>query len=484
MADLVSNITAMAPEVFLVVTALVLLLVGAFGGRRMAGPVNLAIVVALIIAAGLALRDIPNGSLELFGGALVLDHLSTFGKFSALIASALSLWLAHGYLKTENRLSAEFGILVLFASLGMLIMVSANDLLSLYIGVEMQSLSLYVLAASNRDSLRSSESGLKYFVLGALSSGLLLYGASLIYGFSGSLRFEGIAAAATGSGSGSVGLIVGIVFLLCGLAFKISAVPFHMWTPDVYEGAPTPVTTFFSTAPKIAAMVLIARVLFGPFHHLVADWQQVVIALSVLSMCIGYLGAIMQTNIKRLMAYSSIANMGYALIAMASGTVQGLSGLLFYMGLYLITTLGIFACILAMRRSEGMVEQIDDLAGLSRAKPGLALALTALLFSVAGIPPLAGFFGKYFVFMAAVDANLTWLAILGAVASVVGAFVYLRLIKIVWFDEPAEPFVPASFAQISLAGVSALLMLPGAIWLLPALAKWSQIAAAAMFVHG
>ncbi len=482
MADLVSNITAMAPEAFLVATALVLLLVGAFGGRRMAGPVNLAIVVALILAAVLTLRGIPNGSLEMFGGALVLDHLSTFGKFSALIASALSLWLAHGYLKTEDRLSAEFGILVLFASLGMLIMVSANDLLSLYIGVEMQSLALYVLAASNRDSLRSSESGLKYFVLGALSSGLLLYGASLIYGFSGHLRFEGIAAAATGSGS--IGLIVGIVFLLCGLAFKISAVPFHMWTPDVYEGAPTPVTTFFSTAPKIAAIILIARVLFGPFHHLVSDWQQVVIALSVLSMCIGYLGAIMQTNIKRLMADSSIANMGYALIAMASGTAQGLSGLLFYMGLYLITTLGIFACILAMRRSEGMVEQIDDLAGMSRSKPGLALALTALLFSVAGIPPLAGFFGKYFVFMAAVDANLTWLAILGAVASVVGAFVYLRLIKIIWFDEPAESFVPASFAQISLAGISALLMLPGAIWLLPALAKWTQIAAAAMFVHG
>ncbi|MBL4595972.1 MAG: NADH-quinone oxidoreductase subunit NuoN [Robiginitomaculum sp.] len=481
MADLIVNLTALAPEIILVAAALTFLLVGAFGGRKASGPVVLACVVVLFIAAGVVLT-FSSEAKSLFDGALVIDTLSSFGKVSALIAAAFSLLLAHHYLKIEGRLTSEFGILVLFAALGMMIMVSANDLLSMYIGIEMQSLALYVLAASNRDSLRSSESGLKYFVLGALSSGLLLYGASLIYGFTGSLRFDAIAEVA--AQSPSVGLVVGVVFLLCGLAFKISAAPFHMWTPDVYEGAPTPVTTFFSLAPKIAAIVLIARVLFGPFSQMVVDWQQVVIAISVLSMCIGYLGAIMQTNIKRLMAYSSIANMGYALIAMATGTEVGLSGLLFYMGLYLISTLGIFACILAMRRAEGMVEQIDDLAGLSRSKPALALALTALLFSVAGIPPLAGFFGKYFVFLAAVDANLTWLAVLGAVASVVGAFVYLRLIKIIWFDQPGAEFVPMSKVQAGLAGGSALLLLPGAIWLLPALSSWAQIAASSLFING
>lgn len=482
MADLVSSLSAMVPELFLVLCGLSLLMVAAFGGRKLVAPITLTIVLVLLLGAVLVLWTTPEQPVELFGGVLRLDYFSVFGKFSALMAAGLSLLLAYGYLKTEKRLTSEFSILVLFATLGMMIMVSATDLLSLYIGLEMQSLSLYVLAASNRDSLRSSESGLKYFVLGALSSGLLLYGASLIYGFSGTTRFDGIAQAA--AQSSSIGLMVGIVFLLCGLAFKISAAPFHMWTPDVYEGAPTPVTAFFATAPKIAAIILIARILYDPFLSMIADWQQVVIAIALLSMTIGYLGALMQRNIKRLMAYSSIANIGYALIAMATGTMQGLGGLLFYMTLYLITTVGLFACILAMRRAEGMVEQIDDLAGLSRSKPAMALALSLLLFSVAGIPPLAGFFGKYFVFLAAVDANLTWLAIYGAVASVIGAFVYLRLVKIIWFDEPAMPFVPASFSQKGIAIASAVLMLPGAIWLLPALANWTQIAASTLFVHG
>ncbi|MCF6292910.1 MAG: NADH-quinone oxidoreductase subunit NuoN [Robiginitomaculum sp.] len=481
MTDLVFNISLMLPEVFLVLSALILLLLGAFGGRKMTSTVNLAAIVVLVVAAGLVLYKIPDeGSKELFAGALKLDYLAVFGKFIALLATAFSLLLAYGYLKTENRLSPEFAILYLFAALGMMIMVSANDLLSLYIGVEMQSLALYVLAASNRDSLRSSESGLKYFVLGALSSGLLLYGASLIYGFSGATRFDGIYEVV--ANGGSIGLMIGIVFLLCGLAFKVSAAPFHMWTPDVYEGAPTPVTAFFSVAPKIAAIILIARILFEPFLAMIADWQQVIIAISVLSLTVGYLGAIQQKNIKRLMAYSSIANMGYAMIALATGTISGMSGLLFFMVLYLISTLGVFACILAMRRSEGMVEQIEDLAGLSRTKPALALALTILLFSVAGVPPAAGFFGKYFIFVAAVDANLTWLAIYGAVASVVGAFVYLRLVKIIWFDEPAVEFVPVKFSQGAVVALSAVLMLPGAIWLLPALMEWSQTVAASLFL--
>lgn len=482
MADLGSSMAALLPEIILVISGLVLLLVGAFGGKKAVPIVNLSVVAALLFVAVLVLLRIPEEPTSLFHGALKLDNLAVFGKFTALIASALGLWLAYGYLKVDKRLTTEFGVLILFAALGMMIMVSATDLLALYIGIEMQSLALYVLAASNRDSLRSSESGLKYFVLGALSSGLLLYGASLIYGFSGSLRFEGIAAAI--ANDASVGLVVGIVFLLSGLAFKVSAAPFHMWTPDVYEGAPTPVTAFFSVAPKIAAIILIARVLLDPFLQMVSDWQQVVIALAVLSMVFGYLGAIMQRNIKRMMAYSSIANMGYALIAIASGTVDGLSGLLFYMVLYLITTLGIFACILSMRRPEGMVEQIDDLAGLSRTRPALAVGLTALLFSVAGIPPLAGFFGKYFVFMAAMEANLVWLAVFGAVASVVGAFVYIRMVKIIWFDEPAPSFVPVNFVPGGIVTISAILMLPAAIWFLPALSQWSQIAAMSLFAGG
>ncbi len=483
MADFGSNMAALLPEIILVISGLVLLLVGAFAGKKAVPAINLTIVGILLLVAVLVLLRIPDAALSLFDGALRLDALAVFGKFAALLASALGLWLAYGYLKTDKRLTTEFGVLILFAALGMMIMVSATDLLALYVGIEMQSLALYVLAASNRDSLRSSESGLKYFVLGALSSGLLLYGASLIYGFSGSLRFEGIAAAI--ANDASVGLVVGIVFLLSGLAFKISAAPFHMWTPDVYEGAPTPVTAFFSVAPKIAAVILIARILFDPFLQMLADWQQVVIAISVLSMVVGYLGAIMQRNIKRMMAYSSIANMGYALIAIASGTAGGLSGLLIYMVLYAITTLGIFACILAMRRAEGMVEQMDDLAGLSRSQPALAIGLTILLFSVAGIPPIAGFFGKYFIFLAAMQANLLWLAIFGAVASVIGAFVYIRVVKIIWFDEPPQQdFVPVSRVQAILVASSATLMLPAAIWFLPALYEWSEIVALSLFAGG
>jgi NADH-quinone oxidoreductase subunit N len=477
-----ADLALMIPEVLLVLAALAFLMLGAFAGKKSHGLINLLVVLTLALAAVIAFQTGAKEPATLFGGALRHDGLSQFAKIAALLASAISLLMAHQYLKTENRLTLEFSLLVLFATLGMMIMVSANDMLSLYVGVEMQGLALYVLAASNRDSLRSSESGLKYFVLGALSSGLLLYGISLIYGFTGTTRFDGIAEFA--GHSGSIGLVVGIVFMLCGLAFKISAVPFHMWTPDVYEGAPTPVTAFFATAPKIAAIVLVSRILFGPFQHMFADWQQVVIALSVLSMAIGYFGAIMQTNIKRLMAYSSIANMGYALIAIAAGTEQGLSSLLFYMGLYVITTLGLFACILAMRNTEGMVEELSDLSGLSKSKPGMALAMTLLLFSVAGIPPLAGFFGKYFIFVSAVEANLTWLALYGAIASVVGAFVYLRVIKIIWFDEPETRFVPTAFVQIAIAGISAFLMLPGAIWLLPALSDWAKLASMALFAHG
>jgi NADH-quinone oxidoreductase subunit N len=333
---------------------------------------------------------------------------------------------------------------MLFATVGMMMMVSANDLISLYIGLELQSLSLYVIAAFRRDTLRSTESGLKYFVLGALSSGMLLYGSSLVYGFAGTTNFTTLAEilqqAAQAGQAPSIGLIVGVVFVIAGLAFKVGGVPFHMWTPDVYEGAPTPVTAFFASAPKIAAMALFVRVLMGPFADLVDQWQQVVVAISLLSMVLGALAAISQTNIKRLMAYSSIGHVGYALIGLAAGTEAGVRGLAVYMAIYLFMNLGTFAVILCMRQKDRMVENIDDLRGLSRTHPLMALAMGIFMFSMAGIPPLAGFFSKLYVFLAAIEAQLYVLAVVGVLSSVVGAFYYLRIVKLMYFDEPAESF--------------------------------------------
>jgi len=313
--------------------------------------------------------------------------------------------------------------------------------MSLYVGLELQSLSLYVVAAFRRDSVRSSEAGLKYFVLGALSSGMLLYGASMVYGFSGTTSFDGLASLFRAPGGDpSVGFVIGLVFLMAGLAFKISAVPFHMWTPDVYEGAPTPVTAFFAVAPKIAAIALFVRVLIGPFGELFAQWQQIVVLISILSMVLGALAAIWQANIKRLLAYSSIGHVGYALIGLAAGSAAGVRGIVLYMAIYLAMNVGTFCCVLCMRRHGRMVEGIDDLAGLSRTHPALALALAVFMFSMAGIPPLAGFFGKLYIFLAAIDAELYTLAIVGVLTSVIGAFYYLRIVKLMYFDEPAEPF--------------------------------------------
>jgi NADH-quinone oxidoreductase subunit N len=331
-------------------------------------------------------------------------------------------------------------------------MVSANDLIALYMGIELQSLALYVLASFNRDSLRSTEAGLKYFVLGALSSGLLLYGCSLIYGFTGTTNFESLRAILANQ-EFSIGLTFGLVFLCAGLAFKVSAVPFHMWTPDVYEGAPTPVTAVFSAAPKIAAMALFVRVLVWPFSGAEAgitpQWQQIIVAISALSMVIGAFAAIGQRNIKRLMAYSSIGHMGYALVGLAVGTEEGVRGVLIYLTIYLAMTLGVFACLLAMRRKEGMVEDIDELAGLWQNQPMMAAALLILMFSLAGIPPLAGFFAKFYVFIAAVNSGLYALAIIGVLASVVGAYYYVRIVKIIYFDEPAAPFIRPMPSELS-----------------------------------
>jgi len=398
----------------------------------------------------------PTGTA--FKGALVVDSYSHYMNLFLGLSAAAALMFSKSFFQTEKLDRFEFSVLVLYCTLGMSIMVSANTLLALYIGIEMQSLALYVMAAFNRDSLRASESGLKYFVLGALSSGLLLYGASLIYGFTGSLEFARIAEVV--QEGATPGIIAGMVFLLCGLAFKISAAPFHMWTPDVYEGSPTPVTGFFAAAPKFAAMALIARLLVSPFGDITTQWQQVIVVLAVLSMFVGAIGALTQTNIKRLMAYSSIANMGYALVALSAGTQAGVKGMLIFMSIYVITVIGIFACILQMRIRNGMVEQISDLAGLSKTNRGLAIVLTIFMFSVMGIPPLLGFFGKFFAFVPAMEAGLTWLVVLALVASVIGAFYYLRLVKIMWGDENENEFVEAPKTLRGLAVISALLVFP------------------------
>tara|TARA_B100000161_G_scaffold262493_1_gene232374 strand:- start:46 stop:1341 length:1296 start_codon:yes stop_codon:yes gene_type:complete len=376
-----------------------------------------------------------------FGGQFVVDQFARFMKWLVLIGSALAVIMSINYNAREGIERFEFPVLILFASLGMLLMVSANDLISLYVGLELQSLSLYVIAAFRRDSAKSSEAGLKYFVLGALSSGMLLYGASMIYGFSGTTRFDALSNLFTGpSPDPGVGVVVGLVFLLAGLAFKVSAVPFHMWTPDVYEGAPTPVTAFFAVAPKIAAIALLVRTMIGPFGELFDQWQQIIIFISIASMVIGALAAIWQKNLKRLLAYSSIGHVGYALVGLAAGSEEGIRGIGVYMAIYLAMNIGTFCCVLSMRRQGVLVEGIEDLAGLARNHPMMAAAMAIFMFSMAGIPPLAGFFGKLYVFMAAVNEGLYILAIVGVLTSVVGAFYYLRIIKVMYFDDPEDAF--------------------------------------------
>jgi NADH-quinone oxidoreductase subunit N len=387
----------------------------------------------------------------------VADGFARFMKGAALISSAVAILLAWRFSRREKFERFEFPVLILLGTLGMLVMISANDLISLYLGLELQSLAAYVVAALHRDDARSSEAGLKYFVLGALSSGMLLYGASLVYGFTGHTGFEPIAAAL--AGGRSIGLVVGLVFVLAGLAFKISAVPFHMWTPDVYEGAPTPITAFFSSAPKLAALALFVRIVIEAFAPIATDWQQIVSFISIASMVLGSFAAIGQTNIKRLMAYSSIGHMGYALVGLAAGTEQGVQGVIVYIVIYMAMTLGAFAAILAMRRDGVMVEEIASLSGLARTRPGMAFLFAAILFSLAGIPPLAGFFAKYYVFLAAIQAGLYALAVIGVVASVVGAYYYLRIVKIMYFDEPESAFEPLSVELGAVLGISGILVI-------------------------
>ena len=464
MANVINFILPFLPELLLAFFASQLLVFGVAKKERT--DIVRWIAIGLLVVYALASLFLGVPGTTAFNGALINDSFSYVAKAILGLSAAAALLFSESYLKSERLDKYVFSVLVLYAVLGMSIMVSSNNLLSLYIGIEMQSLALYVLAAFNRDSLRASEAGLKYFVLGALSSGLLLYGISMMYGFTGSLRFETIGAIVS-SGEVSSGVIAGMVFMLCGLAFKISAAPFHMWTPDVYEGSPTPVTGFFASAPKFAAMILIARLLMDPLAGMQDAWQQVIIVLSVASMVVGVFGALVQTNIKRLMAYSSIANMGYALVALAAGTAAGVNGMLIFMTIYLITSIGLFACILQMRIRDGMVEQISDLAGLSKSQPRLAMIFTVLLFSLMGMPPLLGFFGKISAFLPAMDAGLTWLVVLALLASVVGAFYYLRVIKTIWFEEQDRQFVKPAAALSVLSGLSALVL--AAVLFLPIL---------------
>lgn len=449
--------TPLLPEIVVALGAMAILMFGSFAAdnqRTGEAACGLALVV-LALAVAAVLRA-PVETVMLFDGAFISDGFSRFVKILILAGTAFSILLSLDYLRQGKLLKFEIPVLMLLAAGGMMIMVSAGDLISLYLGLELQSLALYVLAAIKRDSLRSSESGLKYFVLGALSSGMLLYGASLIYGYTGTTSFTGIAAATQGATAQSLGLIFGLVFLLVGLAFKISAVPFHMWVPDVYEGAPTPVTAFFAGAPKVAAFALLTRVLITWFPGLTTQWQQIIIFLSVASMVIGSLGAIGQTNIKRLMAYSSIGHVGFALVGLAAGTREGVEGVLVYLAIYLVMTLGTFACILAMRRKDEAVEDIRALAGLAENNLTLASIFAVLLFSLAGVPPLAGFVAKLLVFSPAVKAGLYPLAVIGVLASVIALFYYLRIVKIMFFDEPSEKLRPVETYQkivMSLAGI-------------------------------
>jgi NADH-quinone oxidoreductase subunit N len=432
------NLAAATPEIFLAVSAMVLLILGVFQGDKSMRLVSWLAAGVLCIAAYLAVHVAPaTGADPAFGGQFIVDGFAGFMKVLSLVATAAAILISIGYASRNDMMRFEFPVLMTIAALGMSMMISANNLISLYVGLELQSLALYVTAAFRRDTIKSTEAGLKYFVLGALSSGMLLYGASMIYGFTGSTDFTVLAKSLASDGQPAVGLIVGLVFLSAGLAFKISAVPFHMWTPDVYEGAPTPVTAFFASAPKVAAIALFTRVLIGPFGPLLHQWQQIIVVISVLSMVLGAVAAINQRNIKRLMAYSSIGNIGYALVGLASGTQTGVVGVLIFMTIYIVTTIGAFGVILSMRRKGEMVEEIADLTGLAKSQPLLAYSFILFLFSMAGIPPFAGFFGKLFVFNAAIDAHLYVLAVIGVVASVVSCFYYIRVIKVMCFD-PGE----------------------------------------------
>jgi len=479
-------------EIFMAIGAMALLMLGVFRGNKSTELVSLLAAAVMIITLIITVTW-NSAAVYTFENMFVVDRFTSFMKILVLVASALAVFMSMQYFKDEKEERFEYPILVLLATLGMMVMISANDLMSLYMGLELQSLSLYVLASIRRDSELATEAGLKYFVLGALSSGILLFGSSLIYGFVGSTNFTVIGETLSQASHGpDIGVIIGMVLVLAGLAFKISAVPFHMWTPDVYQGAPTPVTAFFAVAPKVAALALLVRVLYVPFGELSESWTQVIVFMSLASMVLGSVAAVVQTNIKRLMAYSSIGHIGFALVGLAAGSQEGLRGLVIYMAIYLVMNVGTFACILAMRRKDGMVEDISDLAGLAQTRPAMATALGIFMLSLAGIPPLAGFWGKWYVFKAviatavadpmATNYGLITLAVIGVMASVIGAYYYLNIIKVMFFNEPEGEFVLQKSRKLkAIMGVSAALMV---LFLLPQInapvLEYARMAAAAL----
>jgi NADH-quinone oxidoreductase subunit N len=452
------------PEVLLAVGVMLLILIGAYRGEKGFSLVDEMAVGILGLAILAILLSSKQVDAPAFDGAFIDDAFSHFLKALTLVGAMASVLLSVDWLQRNGLEKFEYPVLVMLSTLGMMLLISANNLIALYLGLELMSLALYVMAAFARDDGRASEAGLKYFVLGALSSGMMLYGSSLLYGFSGTVSFAGIAQAVTEQPP--VGVIFGLVFLLAGLAFKMSAAPFHMWTPDVYEGAPTPVTTFFASAAKMAAVAITARVVITAFPAITTQWRQIVVFLAIASTLLGAFAAIGQNNIKRLMAYSSIGHMGFALIGLAAGNEAGVKGVIVYLAIYLVMTLGSFAAILAMRIQGKNVENISDLAGLSRTNGLMAFFLAMLMFSLAGIPPLAGFFAKYYVLLAAVDAGLYPLAVVGVLASAVAAFYYLRVVKVMYFDEPAPGFDRSPLAVRAVLAASTISVL--GFWLYPA----------------
>jgi NADH-quinone oxidoreductase subunit N len=462
------QITHFLPEVILAVGVLAMILIGAWRGERGFSLVD-EMAVGVLGLAVLVILFHRQGDAPLFEGAFVNDAFARFMKVLALVGAMVSILMSVDWLQRNGLEKFEYPVLILLSTLGMMLLISADNLIALYLGLELMSLALYVMAAFARDDGRASEAGLKYFVLGALSSGMMLYGSSLLYGFSGTVSFDGIAQAITADSlaqSSRLGVTFGLVFVLAGLAFKMSAAPFHMWTPDVYEGAPTPVTAFFASAAKVAAVAITARIVVTAFPGVSGQWRQIVVFLAIASMLLGSFAAIGQNNIKRLMAYSSIGHMGFALIGLAAGTEAGVKGVVVYLAIYVVMTLGSFAAILAMRVNGRNVEDIADLAGLSRTNGLMAFFLAMLMFSLAGIPPLAGFFAKYYVLLAAVDAGLYPLAVIGVLASAVAAYYYLRVVKVMYFDEPAPGFDRSPFAIRAVLAVSTVSLL--VFWLYPA----------------
>ena len=431
------NLVLVLPEIFISFSIMFLLILGVFKKNSSKFIQNISLLVLLITAVIIFNETLGIEEIILFNGSVIIDYLSSFMKIVTLLATFLTLVISSNYLRSLKIFKIEYPILILSSVLGMMIMISSNDLIVFYMGLELQSLALYVLATFNRDEIKSSEAGLKYFVLSALSSGLLLYGCSLIYGFTGSTNFDIIASQLN---SDQYALTFGIVFILVGLAFKISAVPFHMWAPDVYEGSPTSVTLFFTMVPKIAALTVFIRFLYAPFLNLIDQWQMILVFLSIASMVFGAVAAIGQKNLKRLVAYSSISHVGYALAGLATGSNDGIQSSVIYITIYIIMNLGLFSCLLMMKRNNVYYEQIDDLSGLSKNHPLLSLSLLVILFSLAGIPPLAGFFAKFYVFKSVLEQSMFFLAIVGLLSTVVAAFYYLRLIKIMYFDKEKERY--------------------------------------------